>query len=113
VQDEWGHFQPLDKNSLYRACANFYTANLIEYIASASYGLIKVKPKDFRGNLLPDLQSAMVRIHQTHELKEWSALTMYLRSFKKPGTRAYRKYRCNTANRRDDIKRNRHGIPSI
>jgi hypothetical protein len=27
----------------------------------------------------------MVRIHQTHELKEWSALTMYLRSFKKTG----------------------------
>lgn len=81
VQDENGTFQPLDKNKLYRACANFYTANLIEYVASASHGLIKVQPKDQSGNPLPDLKSAIVYINDPMELKEWMALTIYLNSF--------------------------------
>jgi 2',3'-cyclic-nucleotide 2'-phosphodiesterase (5'-nucleotidase family) len=83
VQDENGIFRPLDKNKLYRTCANFYTANLIEYVASASYGLIKVHPKDESGNPLLDVKSAIVYIKNPMELKEWMALTMYLRSFKK------------------------------
>ena len=83
VQDENGIFRPLDNNKLYRACANFYTASLIEYVASASHGLIKVHPKDQSGNPLPDMKSAIVYIKNTMELKEWMALTIYLRSFQK------------------------------
>jgi len=82
VEDENGIFQSLDKNMLYRVCANYYTATLIEYVDSASHGLIKVQPKDQYGNSLPDLKSAIVYIKKPVELKEWLALTLYLRSFK-------------------------------
>ena len=81
VRDENGIFQPLDRNKLYRACANFYTATMIDYVSSVSHGLIKVRPKDRRGNLLPDLESAIVYMNKSEEIKEWLALTLYLRSF--------------------------------
>ncbi|PKN52645.1 MAG: bifunctional metallophosphatase/5'-nucleotidase [Deltaproteobacteria bacterium HGW-Deltaproteobacteria-13] len=82
VQDGDGTFRPLDQNKLYRVCANLYTATLIDYVGSASHGLIKVLPKDQSGKPLPDLKSAIVYIKKPEELKEWLALTLYLRSFK-------------------------------
>ncbi len=86
VQEENGIFQPLDPDKLYRACANLYTAALIDYVSSASYGFIKVRPKDQSGNPLPDLESSIVHVNKSAELKEWLALTLYLRSFNEQGS---------------------------
>jgi hypothetical protein len=82
VEDEKGIYKPLDQNKLYRACVNMYTAAMVDYVSSASHGLIKVHPKDQSGKPLPDLKSAIVYINKPMELKEWLALTLYLRSFK-------------------------------
>lgn len=81
VEDEKGVYQPLDQTKLYRACANLYTAALIDYISSVSFGLIHVVPKDSSGKRLTDLNSSIVYANNTGELKEWQALALYLRSF--------------------------------
>ncbi len=86
VQEEDGTYQSLDKNKLYRACANLYTAALIDYVSAASYGLIKVQPKDRSGKLLNNLESSIIYTNKNKELKEWMALAVYLRSFQKQGT---------------------------
>jgi len=82
VEDENGTYRPLEKNKLYRACANLYTASMMDYIGSASHGLIKIEPKDSQGNLLKDVTQAIVHTQNSEELKEWRALAWYLRSFK-------------------------------
>lgn len=81
VQEDDGTYQSLDKNKLYRACANLYTAALIDYVSAASYGLIKVQPKDRSGKLLNSLESSIIHTNENKELKEWMALAVYLRSF--------------------------------
>lgn len=82
VEDEVGNFQTLKPDGLYRICGNLYTAEMINYVSSASRGLIKVQPKDRTGRALPSLASAIVYTKNASELKEWLALTDYIRSFK-------------------------------
>ncbi|HOE31785.1 MAG TPA: bifunctional UDP-sugar hydrolase/5'-nucleotidase [Smithella sp.] len=84
VADEKGVYQPLDQTKLYRACANLYTAALIDYVSSVSFGLIHVVPKDSSGKRLTDLNSSIVSMKKTGEIKEWLALALYLRSFQEP-----------------------------
>lgn len=86
VQEDDGTYQSLDKNKLYRACANLYTAALIDYVSAASCGLIKVQPKDRSGKLLNNLESSIIHTNKNKELKEWMALAVYLRSFQGQGT---------------------------
>lgn len=81
IQEDDGTYQSLDKNKLYRACANLYTAALIDYVSAASYGLMKVQPKDRSGKLLNSLESSIIHTNENKELKEWMALAVYLRSF--------------------------------
>lgn len=81
VEDENETYRPLEKNKLYRVCANLYTASMIDYVGSASHGLIKIEPKDRQGNLLKDVKQGIVHIRNSTELKEWQALAWYLRSF--------------------------------
>jgi len=83
VEDEQGIFRPLDKNKLYRGCANWYTVAMIDYVSFASHGLIRVQPKDQSGHPVADLHQAILYMNNAEELKEWLALTLYLKSFEK------------------------------
>lgn len=83
VEDEQGIFQPLEPEKLYRGCVNMYTAAMIDYVSFASHGLIRVQPKDRFGNPLSDIKQAIVYMNNSEELKEWLALTLYMRSFEK------------------------------
>lgn len=83
IEDEQGIFQPLDKKKLYRACANMYTAAMIDYVSFASHGLIRVQPKNRFGNPVSDIKKTIVYMNNSEELKEWLALTLYMRSFEK------------------------------
>ena len=86
VQDESGVYKHLDYGKLYRACLNIYAASMINFVGSASHGLLKVQPKDKNGRPLPDLKSAIIYVDKgsfpPSELKEWLALTGYMQSFK-------------------------------
>jgi 5'-nucleotidase / UDP-sugar diphosphatase len=86
VQEADGVYKPLDKDKLYRACANIYAAEMINYVSSASHGLLKVQPKDKNGRPLPDIEVAIIyadkKSSRPLELKEWLALVEYMQSFK-------------------------------
>jgi 5'-nucleotidase/UDP-sugar diphosphatase len=86
VQEADGGYKPLDKEKLYRVCANIYTAEMIDYVSSASHGLLNVQPKDKNGRPLVDLESAIIHVDKKSsrpaELKEWLALAEYMQSFK-------------------------------
>lgn len=87
VQDKNGEYQPLDQQKFYRACANLYTAEMVNYVARVTHGLLKIKPKDKDGYALPDLKQAIIHVNnkrssQSEELKEWLALAEYMSSFK-------------------------------
>jgi 5'-nucleotidase / UDP-sugar diphosphatase len=86
VQEAEGLYKPLDKAKLYRACANIYAAEMINFVGTASHGLLKVQPKDKNGRPLTDIKSAIVYVDKKSprpsELKEWLALAGYMQSFK-------------------------------
>jgi 5'-nucleotidase / UDP-sugar diphosphatase len=86
VQEADGEYRPLDQQRLYRACANLYTTEMVNYIVRVTHGLITVKPKDKNGRILPDIKSAIIygdkKLPKLQELKEWLALTEYMSSFK-------------------------------
>jgi hypothetical protein len=86
VQDEKGDYKPLGRQKLYRVCSNLYTAKMINYVSDVSHGLINIKPKDKSGRALTDVQQAIIYTDKNSpkaaELKEWTALVQYLRSFK-------------------------------
>ncbi|HPK54240.1 MAG TPA: bifunctional UDP-sugar hydrolase/5'-nucleotidase, partial [Smithellaceae bacterium] len=85
VQNEKGQYKPLEKQKLYRVCANLYAAEMLNYVSRATYGLLKLEPKDKNGRVLPDLKQAIVYANknspQSKELKEWKALLRYMQSF--------------------------------
>jgi len=85
VQNEKGEYEPLESNKLYRLCSNLYAAGMITYISKVTHGLIDIKPRDEKGNVLSDLKQALIYIDENsdsrHELKQWIALVQYLRSF--------------------------------
>lgn len=85
VQDEKGDYKPLNYSKLYRICTNLYAAEMIKYVSDVSYGLLSIKPKDKNGRRLTDLKSAIVygdkNSPNPKQIKEWEALTQYLRSF--------------------------------
>ncbi|MGA2527234.1 MAG: bifunctional UDP-sugar hydrolase/5'-nucleotidase [Smithellaceae bacterium] len=85
VQDEKGEYKTLDFKKLYRVCSNLYAAEMINYVSKVTYGLLSVKPKDKKGRALPDLNKAIIYTDKgsskPQELKEWIALTQYMRSF--------------------------------
>lgn len=86
AQDKNGEYQPLDQQKLYRVCANLYTAEMVNYVARVTHGLLKIKPKNKDGHALPDLKQAIIHTGKNSpeapELKEWLALAEYMSSFK-------------------------------
>jgi 5'-nucleotidase / UDP-sugar diphosphatase len=86
MQDESGEYKPLDPQKLYRVCTNLYAAEMVNYVVRVTHGLLNVKPKDKDGRVLPDLTQAIIYVDKASpeagELKEWTALTQYMSSFK-------------------------------
>lgn len=84
VQDEKGDFRPLQTDKLYRVCVNAYMAGMLNFVRKASYGLIQFSPKDGEGRPITDWKAVRVdadaRAAGIQELKEWVALTLYLKS---------------------------------
>lgn len=84
VQSPEGHYQPLIPDRLYRVAMNYYSAQMVDYITRVSHGLIVMKPKDKSGNLMTRIEDGIVKMPASGsqgELKEWVALTLFLKSF--------------------------------
>lgn len=84
VQDEDGVFRPLLPDKVYRVCVNNYSARMLNYVRRVSHGLIQFTPKDDKGRPVTDWQAVRVDADAgaagIQELKEWVALTLYLKS---------------------------------
>ena len=84
VQDEDGAFRPLQPDKIYRVCVNAYMAGMLNFIRRASHSLIHFSPKDDGGRPITDWKAVRIDADAgtagIHELKEWVALTLYLKS---------------------------------
>jgi 5'-nucleotidase len=78
-------FSKKDK-SLYSVTANSYMLEFIGIIKKMSVGLINVVPKDFAGNKVTDLKTAVIDMDENREGvqegKEWLALLKFFSSMK-------------------------------
>ncbi|MHB8770279.1 MAG: bifunctional metallophosphatase/5'-nucleotidase [Syntrophales bacterium] len=86
VQDSNGQFAPLDPEKLYRVGLNYYTAQMVDYVRKASYGLLSVQPRDRTGRPVTDAKEGIiidadVLTPGVQEIKEWISLAAYLKSF--------------------------------
>jgi 2',3'-cyclic-nucleotide 2'-phosphodiesterase (5'-nucleotidase family) len=80
-----GVAEPLVPERLYRICMNYYTAQMVNYIRSVSYGLLSITPRDREGRPVADLKQGIIDADAVapgvQEIKEWVALAAYLKSF--------------------------------
>ncbi len=85
VQNEAGVYEPMAPEKLYRICLNYYTAQMVEYVRTASHGLLSVQPRDRQGHPVTDMRQAIIDTDPStpgnQEIKEWAALAAYLKSF--------------------------------
>ncbi len=49
VQNAGGAYEPATPAKLYRICLNFYAAQMVDYVRTASHGLLSVRPRDREG----------------------------------------------------------------
>ncbi|MGI6515031.1 MAG: bifunctional metallophosphatase/5'-nucleotidase [Syntrophomonadaceae bacterium] len=77
-----GGYEPMQPDKLYRVCASYMTAAMLNKMGSISYGIISATPKDKSGRPIRDLTQALVdadpRRSGIQELKEWVTLADYL-----------------------------------
>lgn len=80
-----GTWKPLEPDRLYRIVANLYMVRMIGYVSRASYGILKLEPKDAEGLPRTDFENLIIDADPSapglQEIKEWAALAAYLKSF--------------------------------
>ena len=85
VQNAAGAYEPAAPEKLYRICLNFYTAQMVDYVRTASHGLLSVQPRDREGRPVTDAKRGIIDADAltpgVQEIKEWIALAAYLKSF--------------------------------
>ncbi|MBE0555971.1 MAG: 5'-nucleotidase C-terminal domain-containing protein, partial [Proteobacteria bacterium] len=85
VRNAAGFFEPVAPEKLYRICLNFYTAQMVDYVRTASHGLLSIRPLDREGRTIADPKQGIIDAGAltpgVREIKEWVALAAYLQSF--------------------------------
>ena len=82
-------YVPLDyseaNKNLYRIATNIYNAAFLKIIGRYTYQILKIIPKDRKGNPIDDLTASRVDADKSQpgiqELKEWIGVMEYIRSF--------------------------------
>jgi 5'-nucleotidase / UDP-sugar diphosphatase len=85
VRNAKGVYEPVVQEKLYRICLNYYTAQMVNYVRNASYGLLSITPKDREGRSITDTKQGIIDADSiapgVQEIKEWVALATYMKSF--------------------------------
>ncbi|MCL5807614.1 MAG: bifunctional metallophosphatase/5'-nucleotidase [Deltaproteobacteria bacterium] len=85
VRNAKGVYEPVVPEKLYRICMNYYTAQMVNYVRNASYGLLSVTPRDREGRPVADTRQGIIDadalVPGVQEIKEWVALAAYMKSF--------------------------------
>jgi 5'-nucleotidase / UDP-sugar diphosphatase len=83
-------YRPLDysgsNRTLYRVTANIYNATFLKIVGNFTMGILSIVPKDRNGKPVDDLTSALIDADPyrpgVQEVKQWTGLFEYVRSFK-------------------------------
>jgi len=89
LEDDKGGFYRLDysenNSKTYKVATNIYNATFLKVIGGFTKGILTIVPKDKAGNPIHDLTKARVdgdtRRSGIQEIKDWTALMDYVRSF--------------------------------
>jgi 5'-nucleotidase/UDP-sugar diphosphatase len=85
VRSAKGFYEPVVPEKLYRICMNYYTAQMVNYVRDASYGLLSITPRDREGRPVADTKRGIIDADAiapgVQEIKEWVALATYMKSF--------------------------------
>lgn len=71
--------QKVIKDKLYPVVGSYYTASLLRLMEESSLGLLKVVPKDARGNVVTDLKSCILKDSVGNDMVEWKVFADYLK----------------------------------
>ena len=82
VNNEGEEIEKLDNKKLYRVVGGLYTCQRLSLVKEQSHGLLSVEPKDKDGNIIEDINDAVVKDRDGSELKEWYVLAKYIDAFK-------------------------------
>lgn len=75
-----GTRKPLENGKLYRVVTNLYSSQMLGLVTEKSFGILKVTPKDSKGNPITNYENYIIHLPDGGELKEWYALATYLQS---------------------------------
>jgi 5'-nucleotidase / UDP-sugar diphosphatase len=85
VRNAKGVYEPVDQEKRYRICMNYYTAQMVNYVRNASYGLLSITPRDREGRPVADTKQGIIDADAiapgVQEIKEWVALATYMKNF--------------------------------
>jgi 5'-nucleotidase/UDP-sugar diphosphatase len=85
VRNPKGVYEPVVPEKLYRVCMNYYTAQMVNFVSDASYGLLSITPRDREGRPVADPKQGIIDADLAapgvQEIKEWVALATYMKSF--------------------------------
>ena len=81
LRNEEGDITEIDEHELYRVAADIHTAGLLASIGTETKGLLKVVPRDAKGQPLEDMNGQIVYSPYSEEIKAWYALASYMDSF--------------------------------
>jgi len=85
VRNAKGVYEPVIPEKRYRICINYYTAQMVNYVRNASYGLLSIMPRDREGRIVTDTKQGIIDADAiapgVQEIKEWVALATYMKSF--------------------------------
>jgi 2',3'-cyclic-nucleotide 2'-phosphodiesterase (5'-nucleotidase family) len=73
----------IDDEKLYRVVAGLYSAQMLGAVQNTSKGILKLTPKNEKGEPITDFEEYIIRDKNGNELKEWVALANYIASFEK------------------------------
>ena len=78
--------EEIEEDRLYRVVVGLYSAQMLSVVGEKSFGLLKLEPKTKDGTPIKEFEAQI--IYQTDgnvktEVKEWSAVVSYLKSFDK------------------------------
>ncbi len=86
LQKSDGTYEKIDDKKLYRVVAGLYSAQMLSVVGQKSFGLLKIVPKTKDGKPITDFESHIINDNTSghnNEVKEWTAIAEYLKSFVK------------------------------
>lgn len=71
----------IEDDRLYRVVSGLYCAQMLGAVEDKSKGILKLAPKNEKGEVITDFEEYIIHDRNGAELKEWYALASYLESF--------------------------------